>query len=328
MIDNPQVSKRSAKEAAYKRLYPYLKWIISIVSLIFFGYQWMHLDANVWAEVQLTASKEIGWVLLVFLLALINWNAEAIKLRLLLKSEVPLGQLRSFLIVLGGMAISNFTPARTGEYIGRGLLLKKVHPIKVIIATVTGNLAQVILTYLIGLIAFFSFLLFTDKGANWIDDTSKIGVAVALLIVIVLLVIYAKPIISKIKSFLPQKIRKTLNLVKRYDKRLFLKVMQFAFVRYLAFSLQFFLLLQIFSGFTLPIGAIALVPVAYLLQSLVPVPAVSDVGVRVVVSQLLFGAYILDGSILQAVTCLWFINLILPGIIGAVYLLISTFQKR
>ena len=42
----------------------------------------------------------------------------------------------AFLTILGGMAISNFTPARTGEYIGRGLLLKKVHPMKVVIATV------------------------------------------------------------------------------------------------------------------------------------------------------------------------------------------------
>ncbi|MBT8326881.1 MAG: flippase-like domain-containing protein [Bacteroidia bacterium] len=328
MIDNPQVSKSSNKEASYKRFYPYLKWVISIVSLLFFGYQWTQLDAGVWDEILATAQHSIGWVILVLLLALINWNAEAAKLRVLLRSEIRLSPLRSFLIVLGGMAISNFTPARTGEYVGRGLLLKKLHPIKVIIATITGNLAQVILTYLLGLIAFFSFLLFTDKGSDWIDDTSKIGVAIGLLVLIILIVVYAKQILSKVKNVLPKKIQKTLNLVKRYNKALFLRVLQLAFVRYLAFSIQFFLLLQIFGDFALPWTSLTLIPVAYLLQSLVPVPAVSDVGVRVIVSQLLFGSLLLDSSILQAVTCLWFINLILPGIFGALYLLFSTFQNK
>jgi hypothetical protein len=117
-------------------------------------------------------------------------------------------------------------------------------------------------------------------------------------------------------------------MIKKYDRKLYLVVVQIAFIRYLAFATQFYLLLQLFSDFALPIEALLLVPAAYLMQSLVPVPAISDVGVRVVVSQLLFGSFLLDAPILQAVTSLWFINLILPGLFGTVYLLISTIRQR
>ena len=56
---------------------------------------------------------------------------------------------------------------------------------------------------------------------------------------------------------------------------------------FLLFS--FFLLLQLFSNFSLPVYTIALIPIAYVMQSVAPVPAISDIGVRVFVTTLLFG---------------------------------------
>ena len=88
----------------------------------------------------------------VFLLVILNWNFEALKFKLLLQNS-SLTQVKSFFTVLGGMAISNFTPARSGEYIGRSLLLKGIQPLKITIATVAGNLAQVLMTYGLGLIS-------------------------------------------------------------------------------------------------------------------------------------------------------------------------------
>jgi hypothetical protein len=64
------------------------------------------------------------------------------------------------------------------------------------------------------------------------------------------------------------------------------------------------------------------------MQSIVPVPAISDIGVRVGVCSLLFGGYLSNLAIVQSVTCLWAINLILPGIIGAFFLFISNFIKE
>ncbi|MFT5055375.1 MAG: hypothetical protein ACI80H_000071 [Pseudoalteromonas distincta] len=315
-------------KAGYKRFYPWLKWIFSALSLYFFYQQIIGLDSNVIGDIGAGIQRKPLLFSLIILLAFVNWNAEAQKFKLLIREAISLTNLRAFLTILGGMAISNFTPARTGEYIGRGLLLKKVHPMKVVIATVAGNIAQVLMTYSLGLLSIGGVLLFTDMGGDWFSGDGKLIAILGLLFVIVLLLYFIQDILRIVKRYLPKKVAKTLNMVKRYDRALYLRVVQIAFLRYLAFGVQFYLLLQLFSDFALPIEALLLVPAAYLMQSLVPVPAISDVGVRVAVSQLLFGSFLLDAPILQAVTSLWFINLILPGLFGTVYLLISTIRQR
>ena len=315
-------------KAGYKRFYPWLKWIFSALSLYFFYQQIVGLDSNLIGDIGAGIQRKPLLFSLILLLAFVNWNAEAQKFKLLIREAISLTNLRAFLTILGGMAISNFTPARTGECIGRGLLLKKVHPMKVVIATVAGNIAQVLMTYSLGLLSIGGVLLFTDMGGDWFSGDGKLIAILALLFVIVLLLYFIQDILRIVKRYLPKKVAKTLNMVKRYDRALYLRVVQISFLRYLTFGVQFYLLLQLFSDFALPIEALLLVPAAYLMQSLVPVPAISDVGVRVVVSQLLFGSFLLDAPILQAVTSLWFINLILPGLFGTVYLLISTIRQR
>lgn len=311
----------------YKRLNPLLKWVFSALSVYFYVRQIQGLEGNLLRDVSLHLSENILLFVAIVLLALVNWNSEAQKFKLLIAGEVKLSNLRAFLTILGGMAISNFTPARTGEYIGRGLLLKKLHPLKVVIATVGGNIAQVLMTYSLGLSCIGIAVLFTDFGGD-LADTSKLVYVLISSVVIVLFVLNIKRILPWVLQLLPRKIAKTLNLIKKYDSTLYSKVVLLAFIRYVAFTLQFYLFLQLFSDFAMPMSALLFVPIAYLMQSLVPVPAVSDVGVRVAVSQLLFGAYLMDYAMVQAVTCLWFINLILPGLLGTIYLLISTIRQR
>ena len=301
--------------------------MFSIVSIYFFWKQVQGLEGDLLSCILHNLLE--NWLLLcvIVTLALVNWNSEAQKFKLLIKSEIRLSNLRAFLTILGGMAISNFTPARTGEYIGRGLLLKSIHPVKVIIATVTGNIAQVLMTYSLGLLCLVGVLLITDMDSG-LPGLSKIWIVLAVFSVILLFVFNAKSILKLVKKHLPSKLAKAFKLIKKYDRKLFIKVVGIAFLRYCAFAIQFYLLLQLFSGFVVPVYGLAFIPVAYLLQSIAPVPAISDVGVRVAVSQLLFGSYLMDNAILQAVTSLWFINLILPGLIGTFYLLFSTIRSK
>lgn len=311
----------------YKRLYPLLKWFFSGLSVYFFVRQLQSIKGDILSDILNGLGANPFLVILILILALVNWNAEAQKFKLLIAEETKLSNLRAFLTILGGMAISNFTPARTGEYIGRGLLLKKLHPIKVVIATVAGNIAQVLMTYSLGLLCISVALIFTDFGGE-VAQNSKLGYMACVFVAILVFILNVKHILPWVKSKLPRKLSKTLNLINKYDKKLYSKVVIIALIRYIAFAVQFYLLLQLFSDFALPLTALIFVPIAYLMQSLVPVPAVSDVGVRVAVSQMLFGAYLTDNTILQAVTSLWFINLILPGLLGTIYLVISTVRQR
>ncbi len=268
------------------------------------------------------------WLLgVVLLLALLNWNAEAYKLKHLIRSEIKLSQARAFFVTLGGMAISNFTPARTGEYIGRSLLLKGIHPVKVTIATITGNFTQVLYTYAIGLLALIAYLGFNNE-IDYVDPSRDITLAILILGGLLVFLFNAKRIINYVLKRLPKKYLRTVGIIKSYDKQLFIRVTAASGIRYVIFSLQFFLLLYIFRDMGLPIEAMILVPVAYLMQTLVPIPAVSDLGIRMAVCQVLFGDWLYNDSLLMAVTSLWLINLILPGLLGTVYIAYSTLVKR
>ena len=318
---NPNTSK------GYQRFYPSLKWILSALSVYFFIRQLQSIEGDLFGDIFSGLAIHPYALASIVLLALVNWNAEAQKFKMLIAGEIHLSNIRSFYTILGGMAISNLTPARTGEYIGRSLLLKKTHPVKVVIATVAGNIAQLLMTYGLGLLCIGAAILFTDFAGEFTYNYKLLYVGM-LFIIMIIFIVRVKKMLPRIMQKLPRKQARVLSMIKKYDKKLYLKVVAVAFLKYVVFALQFYLLLQLFSDFSLPLSAIIFVPVAYLMQSLVPVPAISDIGVRVVVSQMLFGDFLTDNAIMQAVTCIWFMNLIFPGLLGTIYLITSTIQKR
>lgn len=259
---------------------------------------------------------------------LVNWFFESAKFRVLLRTDEPPSKLKAFFTVLGGTTISNFTPARTGDYIGRSVLLKRIHPIKVILATVTGNILQLIMTYLIGGICFL-VLLFQDRLEISLKEYStKLYLAFGIVLLAFAVLRIVPKLYEKYKESLPGFLNKGLRMIRHYNTSMLTHASLLSFGRYLVFSLQFYLLLVIFSTAGLPMNHIFFIPVAYLLQSLVPVPAVADVGVRVMFTTMLFGALIPEQDILLAVTSLWFINLIFPAMLGALYLLYSIIRSE
>lgn len=316
------------KVKQYNKVYTGLKWILSFLSFLFFYQTINELDWDSQFLPMFRSSFESYPLefIAVFLMVILNWNFEAQKFKILLQSK-SLSNIRLFFTVLGGTAISNFTPARSGEYIGRSLLLRGVHPIRVTIATVAGNLAQVLMTYGLGLLSILVVYIFFDFYDNWADQTSYI-LAITLCFLLLLFILLSKRIIQLLSRVLPSKISTFFKLVKHYDFSVYGRVIIFSFLRYCVFSAQLFILLQLFSDFSLPLNLLWLVPVAFLLQSIVPLPAISDIGVRVGVCGLLFGDYMSNIALVQSVTCLWAINLILPGIIGALFLFISNFIKE
>ncbi|MFY0644427.1 MAG: flippase-like domain-containing protein [Bacteroidia bacterium] len=314
------------KKINYSRYYPLIKWILTIASIAFFIVQWQKFELDVWQRFTAQISLYKFWLILIIALMLLNWFLESVKFReLLFKKITPV---KAYLTVFGGTTISNFTPARTGEYVGRTILLKKIRAIKVIMATVTGNLFQLVMTYSFGILFTFLYLIVGEK-ASWTDDYLPRVYLISVGFVLLLVLLWLLPkLYNTLKDKMPVLIKKALRIVLNYPKPLLRKVSVVALLRYICFSLQFFLLLQIFSGFTLNASHVLLVPVAYLLQSLFPVPAVGDVGVRVFVTSLLFNVVMNNEQILLAVTSLWFINLIVPGLIGAFYLIYSLFAKE
>ena len=86
----------------------------------------------------------------VFLLQFLNWFLEALKFKILLNNFSK----TSLLFVLKSIYVGNFTafftPERFGNFIGRAIVFKEKKE-EVIMATLIGNLSQLIITVVIGL---------------------------------------------------------------------------------------------------------------------------------------------------------------------------------
>lgn len=312
-----------------KQIYLFLKIVLALSSIAFFISVWNNsgLESNI-----IKQSKELILAhplvcSLIPALMLINWYIESIKFRLLIASHVDLGKFQAFAAVLAGTTVSNFTPARTGDFIGRVALLPAIRPIRVVLATITANMSQLLMTYLMGLIFGLIFLLTSSRWGLLQGHWWRLILFLVLLSLAVLAVRWILKQHSRFEKKLPAILNKAIRIVRNYPRAVLQKVLRLALLRYLTFSLQFYLLLQLVSSFGLNLYDFIKVPLAYLMQSLFPVPAVADLGVRVYVTELLYSPALQTEQIVFAVTALWFINLIVPSIIGALSLLYSLFAK-
>jgi hypothetical protein len=273
-------------------------------------------------------SQRWPWLILLILLMLLNYGLESEKFRLLLRVEPPIGRLRSLMTIFAGVTISNFTPAKTGEYLGRSLMLKRQIPLKVIIATVAGNLLQMFWTYALGLLS-FGLLLWANQLPPELG-TYRNELLVAVLVVVgVLLTVRLFPFIQiLLSSAFPASWKNSWKDLSSYRGKLLKSAVVLSGLRYLVFSTQYFLILYLFAEQGIPWYSLGYIPLIYLLQSLVPVPAAADIGFRIGFAQLFFGNMLTTGSLHYAVAGIWLINLILPAVLGAVYLLYSLKKKE
>jgi len=101
---------------------------------------------NIWDS----GFRNFKFILFALILMPVNWLIESIKWQFLIRKveNVKLGS--SIKAVFAGTAISIFTPNRIGDYLGRIFILKKGDRIDGTIATIVGNLSQLLMTILMG----------------------------------------------------------------------------------------------------------------------------------------------------------------------------------
>lgn len=306
-----------------KNLFRLLQILIVGVSIGFFIYQWRNIEANTFQNGYESLRKNWGWTILVIFLMLDNWFLEGLKFHFLLNKTTPLKIQKAIASIFCGITVSNFTPARTGEYLGRMVYLKNKDSVSVVSATMFGNAFQAMNTYFWGILA----LAFSGNYHLLEGSINKViwGVLGAILAVIIFL--KSPKILSLIQTKWSNFIRDKIAFLSKltYSEIGYLLILSSG--RYLIFSAQFFILLFIFSGGWLPFSKWILIPIVYLMQSIVPVPAVADIGVRIYVSQMVFGNLFTAQEILFTVTSIWFINLIAPAFIGLSIFIINGIKK-
>lgn len=264
----------------------------------------------------------------IMLLMLLNWFLETAKWRLLLRRISPVSWFRGFRSVLSGVTISVFTPNRMGEFAGRVMHLDSGVRIKSAIASVIGSMNQLLITIVAGGIGLLTYLENFETDNSFMYRVKFLMIFTGILFV--LFIYFRLPLLAKLGELF-KKMRK-INLYTRvfalYPFHELVTLTLFSALRYLVFTFQFYLVLHLFGIDLHYLQSLQVTSLIYLVMAVVPSIALSELTVRGSVA--LYFLTPLTGNsagIVAASSLLWFVNLIVPAVLGALAVFYFRFYK-
>lgn len=309
-----------------KLLVKILKWALVLLSLGYIAVKlWKQKQSGLlFEEFAILNNQALGIFVVVLILMLINWSIESFKWQKLLHPIEKHKFLKALKGVLAGVSVSIFTPNRVGEFGGRLFFLEPKHRVSGIAATLTGNLSQLLITLSVGFLGIYPFTRLIQGEQSFPINFTLLFVFAIVVICMGLFVYFnvdkLEPWFQKLNWW--QKAGETLYFFKSYNKQLLWQLFLLSFLRYLVFAFQFYLLLLVF-GIELSFW-ISLVSISqiYLVMTLIPTFALTEIGVRGSVALLILGCFSpFTTGIMAASVTLWIINLAIPALAGSIILL-------
>ncbi|MCH2197463.1 MAG: flippase-like domain-containing protein [Flavobacteriales bacterium] len=253
----------------------------------------------------------------------LNWGLEAFKWKRLTKDFAALSLGKSLKSVWIGTFYTLFTPNRIGDGAGRIHLIPKGNKTRSTWAFLNGSVAQTLATLLFGSIALAiaeSFI--TDSEMGWWSAAQIIAIPVWILTVIVLL-LYVEPGWLRIIKELVKEgtwVGQRVATLQAYTRRQNAWTLFLSVLRYASFTFQFVLVFEAF-GFEGEIyELVARISLVYLATTIIPTAALAELGIRESMAVLMIPAVGICPEICFTVTLIvWFINVLTPALIGAIF---------
>lgn len=310
------------EKLARKRISTAAKILIGVGLIVFLIY---YLEPDKIYQTYKEANK--GFLLIAFLLLPLNLYLQCYKWALL--SEKYFGIRENSKIwrsLFYGISGGIFTPMKSGEYFARALPYRNVKVLDVILATLVDKLVPIFFVILIGGTFFIVFL----------KDIIGLSVLVTLLLILaykasILFPLYLLFGNGKMSVSIMNWLKGKKNSAKILDRLAFLKAMDSktrirlvvtSLLYHLTFTTQMALLLSAFSGiFNYPLFFFAANLIIFA-QIVIPPIALGEVGVREGASVYFLQNLGFAGAVgFNAALSLFFINLLIPSIVGFILLL-------
>lgn len=256
----------------------------------------------------------------VILLMLLNWLLESLKWKYLTRVISPVSTWKAVEAVFCGLTWAIFTPNRVGEYGGRVMFLPPRRRIHGVFSMIVGSLGQLVITNVLGVTALLWFIYKFKHLDIWLFYGL---LTIAYFCVLFMLVFYfnIRWIVTLADSigFL-RKYHRFFDIMGRYHIKELISVMGFCSARFFVFSFQYYLLLHMLIPDMPVFEMMMMVFIMFFIQSALPTLDLFDVGVRSMTASAFF-AYITSQklAVIAVVSSIWFINLIVPAILGSVF---------
>lgn len=292
-----------------KQFVVFLVKLLIVSGAFYFIYdQLVHNDQLDWQKFMalIKEKQSVLGILLLLSFSVANRYLEILKWQNLVSFIKPISVGEATKQVLGALTAGIFTPNGLGEYAGKALYFDKKKTKKIIFLNLICNGIQMILTVIFGTIGLFII-------GYWKWAMAVIGLSVFF----ILLSFVSKKI--QVKGY---SIEKLLHKINEIPKTIHRKNVVLAIFRYLVFSHQYYFLFLVF-GVDLPYPILmATIATVYFLASSLPSFQFLDFAVKGSVAIFFFGKLGVNEWIVVFIsTLMWFLNVVLPVVIGSYFVL-------
>ena len=299
-------------------------FFLSLVFLVLaIYYLWIEIASANSSIVQVLNNTSVSSLLIslavVFFLQFLNWFIEALKFKVLLQKDTSL----SILIIIKSIYIGNFTafftPERIGNFIGRAMVFKDKKE-EVVLATLLGNLAQLIITVVVGLISMVYLKVYLFKELFNLAQFQFIPLLFYFLLLVILLFGFFNSkvitVFSKIRF-----IEKWANQLKKltfFTNSSKFYALFLASLRYLVFYFQYLILANTLHLDIDFINLFAYVGVLFGLVTFIPSPLPGNLGTREGLASFLLGGGLIGIQFSFISFFVWLINVGFASIFGGI----------
>ena len=261
------------------KLLNFLKFVVLVGSLVVIYFQFKSRvvsfsDFNLLIE-KLSSVKAIFFLVITFLLMLLNWSLESYKWKYLLNGVEDISFYQAVKGVLSGLAIGFITPNRVGEFAGKIAYLKSENRANGAVMSFVGSSSQLLVTIQAGLIA-----IAISKFESTIDVFVTPITLVTLVIVSLVwfkLSLFLKWI-SRFKWL--KKWNKHTDQLAEVSEKKMTAVYLVSLIRYMVFPLQYFVLFKMLDTKIDFSECLSMTATSYFLLAIVPTYAIAEIGAR------------------------------------------------
>ena len=274
-----------------KQIIILLKTVLFITGLVFVIAKLSHSPIDI---LNFKPSRNLSYVLAIALLLMIlNWCLEAIRWKVSVSIFEPISLRKAGVVVLSGLALNWILPFTTGDILSR--ISQSESKYKATAALVLNRGIMLGFTLILGVYGLSEF-------ADNYEVNGWFG----------LIILFGIPLIRKLFK---KKINSFLDYFKNLERSVLLQIISISFVRYLVFTIQFYLLLNVFMPEVPDHLLIAGIGWIFLSRSILPL-FLGGMGVREAAGILFFEPYVEVQMIVIPAFLIWFINIVIPSFVG------------
>lgn len=289
--------------------------LLIVAGAFYFIYdQLAHNDKLEWEKFVSLFKKNwtVGGIVFLLFLSFLNRFLEILKWKNLVGSFRIITVGESSKQVLAALTASIFTPNGVGEYAGKALYYEKSETKKILFLNLINNGIQMILSVIFGV---FGLLYFNAEFG--VITTKTVGIIFIGFCILIMTLFFFKSF--EIKGY---SVEKLIHKINEIPKPIHRKNILLGLSRYLVFSHQYFFLFLAFDVNLPYLMLMSVIASVYFLASSLPTFQFFDFAVKGSVAVYFFSLLgVNEWIVIFISTLMWFLNVVLPVVIGSYYVL-------